>query len=114
MRTKNIKNKSGFTLLEIIIVILILAVLASVMMPKFSDMITTSKINAAAQAVKNACTQAAANSTLAQSFTVPTGMPDPVGYGAISCSDVDGTITCDTVGACAGCTDSSSECRWVN
>ena len=120
MRLKKINNKSGFTLLEIIIVILILAVLASIMMPKFGDMINTAKENAAEQAARNACEEASANSTLLQVYTPPT-ITQPECY-TIACINAAGTITCTASTAAIpipGCPATLASpivkvCTWVN
>ena len=119
MKTKHIKNKSGFTLLELIIVILILAVLASIIIPKFNDMIVTSKNTAGKKAVADACAQVAANSTLKQSYVDLDGptTPVPTGYSSINCGQVYGTgeITCEVVAPDngSGVVSQSAECNWI-
>ena len=49
-------NKKGFTIVELVIVIAIIAILAAVMIPTFSGTIEKAKMSAAFQEVKNAVT----------------------------------------------------------
>lgn len=54
---KNTK-KRGFTIVELVIVIAVIAILASVLIPTFSDIVTKAKKTAALQDARNAYTQA--------------------------------------------------------
>ena len=53
-------NKKGFTLVELVIVIAIIAILAAVLIPTFSGVVEKANKSAAEQALKNAYTQALA------------------------------------------------------
>lgn len=54
---KNTK-KRGFTIVELVVVIAVIAILASVLIPTFSDIVTKAKKTAALQDARNAYTQA--------------------------------------------------------
>ena len=49
-------NKKGFTIVELVIVIAVIAILAAVMIPTFSGIVDKAKNSAALQEVKNAYT----------------------------------------------------------
>jgi type IV pilus assembly protein PilA len=53
-------NKKGFTIVELVIVIAVIAILAGVLIPTFSGVVKKAKENAALQEVKNAYTAALA------------------------------------------------------
>jgi len=121
MKIRN--NNSGFTLLEVIIVIIILAVLASVAMPQFGSLIIQAKNSTSKTATVTACNLSAATSTMNQSFNdagytaVGTaGASD--GFTRITCIEtVDAgapNITCSsTVIAADSTTAQSTECVWI-
>jgi len=46
-------NQRGFTLIELVIIIIVLGILAAVAIPKFSGMATSSRINATKQEMKS-------------------------------------------------------------
>lgn len=46
---KNLKNKKGFTIVELVIVIAVIAILAAVLIPTFSGVITKAQNSAAQQ-----------------------------------------------------------------
>ena len=46
-------NKKGFTIVELVIVIAVIAILAAVLIPTFSGIVTKAKENAALQEAKN-------------------------------------------------------------
>ena len=46
-------NKKGFTIVELVIVIAVIAILAAVMIPTFSNVITKAKYNAAVQEARS-------------------------------------------------------------
>lgn len=47
-------NKKGFTIVELVIVIAVIAILAAVLIPTFSNVVTNAKKSAAMQAARNA------------------------------------------------------------
>lgn len=49
-------NKKGFTIVELVIVIAVIAILAAVLIPTFSSVVENAKESAALQEVKNAYT----------------------------------------------------------
>lgn len=51
-------NKKGFTIVELVIVIAVIAILAAVLIPTFSSMITKANESKALQEAKNAYTEA--------------------------------------------------------
>ena len=51
-------NKKGFTIVELVIVIAVIAILAGVLIPTFSGVVKKAKENAALQEAKNAYTNA--------------------------------------------------------
>ncbi len=53
-------NKKGFTIVELVIVIAVIAILAAVMIPTFSSIINKANANKALTEVKNAYTEALA------------------------------------------------------
>ena len=50
-------NKKGFTIVELVIVIAVIAILAAVLIPTFTNVVKKAKISAAMQAAKNANTE---------------------------------------------------------
>ncbi len=54
---KNLKNKKGFTIVELVIVIAVIAILAAVLIPTFGNIINNAKESAAMQEARNAYTQ---------------------------------------------------------
>lgn len=54
-------NKKGFTIVELVIVIAVIAILAAVMIPTFSGIVDKANKNKALQEVKNAYTATLAN-----------------------------------------------------
>ena len=53
---KSLKNKKGFTIVELVIVIAVIAILAAVMIPTFSNIVNKANESAAMQKAKNAYT----------------------------------------------------------
>jgi type IV pilus assembly protein PilA len=68
-----INNKKGFTIVELVIVIAVIAILAGVLIPTFSGVVKKAKENAALQEVKNAYT-----ATLADDLSTPETEGDKV------------------------------------
>ena len=58
---KNKKNRKGFTIVELVIVIAVIGILATVLVPTFSGVITDAKKSAAVQEAKNDYTNYMAN-----------------------------------------------------
>ena len=54
---KNKKNRKGFTIVELVIVIAVIGILATVLVPTFGDVITNAKKSAALQEAKNSYNQ---------------------------------------------------------
>ncbi len=59
--TKSANKKSGFTIVELVIVIAVIAILAAVLIPKFSQIIGRANESAQIQEARNALTSAAAS-----------------------------------------------------
>ena len=57
---KNLKNKKGFTIVELVIVIAVIAILAAVLIPTFSSVIDKANESKALQQVTNAYKEAIA------------------------------------------------------
>ena len=60
---KNLKNKKGFTIVELVIVIAVIAILAAVLIPTFSGIIQKAEASADMQEARNAYTQYIASAT---------------------------------------------------
>ena len=58
---KNNKSRKGFTIVELVIVIAVIAILAGVLVPTFSGVVTKANESKALQEVKNAYTATLAN-----------------------------------------------------
>ena len=54
---KNLKNKKGFTIVELVIVIAVIAILAAVLIPTFSNVIQKAEASADLQEARNAYTE---------------------------------------------------------
>ena len=57
---KNLKNKKGFTLVELVIVIAVIAILAAVLIPTFSNVVAKANASKELQQVTNAYKEALA------------------------------------------------------
>lgn len=74
------KNKKGFTLVELVIVIAVIAILAAVLLPTFSSVIENAKVSSATQQATNSLKDYFARvSTVSTEDTVDT-MDDLKGY----------------------------------
>lgn len=58
---KNLKNKKGFTIVELVIVIAVIAILAAVLIPTFGGVIEKANYSAAQQEARNLYTEYLAN-----------------------------------------------------
>lgn len=86
-------NKKGFTLVELVIVIAVIAILAGVLIPTFSSVINSAKENAVLQAAKNHYTEVTAEDVTDgiidqkkgnSNITMPTGCSYITTNGTIS------------------------------
>lgn len=73
---RNVKNQKGFTLVEVIVVAVIVAVLAAVAIPLYNGYIRDSRINVANNIAGSVAS--AAGATFQQGLTVPQGDLDSV------------------------------------
>ena len=60
-------NKKGFTIVELVIVIAVIAILAAVLIPTFSNVVEKANQSAALQEVRNAYTETLANDLYTES-----------------------------------------------
>ena len=97
MNKKN--NRKGFTIVELVIVIAVIAILATVLVPTFGDVIASAKEKAAMQEAKNLYTQYVAE-------TVETAVPaDVVWYvdGDIIVKVTNGNVSVESALPASGC-----------
>ena len=80
-------NNKGFTIVELVIVIAVIAILAAVMIPTFSGVVTKAQQSAAVQEVKAAYTE-----TLASDLATNATSDDQVYNVASIIVDVDGIL----------------------
>jgi prepilin-type N-terminal cleavage/methylation domain-containing protein len=97
MQMKMIRNQQGFTLIEIIAVLVILGVIMALSLPRYSDMIAQSKNSAATGAV--AAAKSALSMRYAQVLLSTSAAPDASGVttgmeGNCGVDTGDFTVTC--------------------
>jgi type IV pilus assembly protein PilA len=63
-------NKKGFTIVELVIVIAVIAILAAVFVPTFSNVVTKAKESAAIQEVRNAYVETIAVEAATGTYTI--------------------------------------------
>ncbi len=114
-----VHQKSGFTLLEIIIVIIILGILASIALPKFADTLKSSREGAGNSALASICREVAAQSTLKGAFTnafVPTTVNVASNCGKPTCAanGANGIDCTATTGDATKCKTLTYSCTWID
>ena len=99
-------NRKGFTIVELVIVIAVIAILAGVLIPTFSGIVTKANESKALQEVKNAYTE-----TLADDLTNAANAADVVyNFGsAIIVKHSNGTIISISTNGEASVVDSGTE-----
>jgi len=104
-------NKKGFTIVELVIVIAVIAILAAVLIPTFSGIVDKANANKALQEVKNAYT-----ATLAEDLSTETPDDDVVyNKGAITVDHENGTkITISVEGVPSVVTEGTATHTLVN
>jgi len=91
-RKKIVRNQQGFTLIEIIAVLVLLGILAAVAVPKFLDMQGDSK----KKAVEGALAAGSSNATMAYSKFLMTNSTTPTSISSNSWSDGTNTEPIET------------------
>ena len=103
-------NKKGFTIVELVIVIAVIAILAAVLIPTFSKVIENANKSAAMQAARNAFTTWLADAdhaktlTASYEFTIESNglffnvkdgqfSSEPTSVGTVNASIANGTLT---------------------
>ena len=92
---KNNKSRKGFTIVELVIVIAVIAILAGVLIPTFSGVVEKAQLSAEQQKVTNAYKEAYANELIANKGVIKTGdKTDTVnGFSFEFTVDANGAIT---------------------
>ena len=86
-------NKKGFTIVELVIVIAVIAILAAVLIPTFSNVVTKAKESAALQEVRNAYVATVAEEAETGNYVV--------GNSTITVTATNGLLVTITNGECA-------------
>ena len=96
---KLLKNQQGFTLIEIIAVLVLLGILAAVAVPKFLDMQTTAQV----KAVDGALAAAVSNATMAYSSYVLENSAAPSALSDLTIATNLGDFTASYTGNLGAC-----------
>ena len=89
------KNRKGFTITELVIVIAVIAILAAVLIPTFSNIIEKANKNAALQEARNIYTQYVAEN--AKNGNIPSDAWIEVDDGAYYVHVINGAIDANSV-----------------
>ena len=96
-------NRKGFTIVELVIVIAVIAILAGVLIPTFSGIVTKAQVSAEQQKVTNAYKEAYANEIIKDGGIVGSGAADAVNDIVFNFTvGTDGKITDVTIDNAAG------------
>ena len=87
-------NRKGFTIVELVIVIAVIAILAGVLIPTFSGIVTKAQVSAEQQKITNAYKEAYANELLEKNGIIADGGTETVnGVKFNFAVDNDGKLT---------------------